>query len=110
MFNPKVKEGDRIVCIQMQGESDTVPVGTKGTVQRIVKTPFGEQIEVNWENGSTLSLLMDEDVWMLESNLNKKFLLDPPLGPKEPKKDVDNDVIKEDLKKMVLKNLKYIVE
>jgi hypothetical protein len=72
MFNPKVKEGDRIVCIQMQGESDTVPVGTKGTVQRIVKTPFGEQIEVNWENGSTLSLLMDEDVWMLESNLNKK--------------------------------------
>jgi hypothetical protein len=47
---------------------------------------------------------------MLESNLNKKFLLDPPLGPKEPKKDVDNDVIKENLKKMVLKNLKYIVE
>lgn len=72
MFNPKVKEGDRIVCIQMQGESDTVPVGTKGTVQRIVKTPFGDQIEVNWENGSTLSLLMDEDVWMLEDNLKKK--------------------------------------
>jgi len=72
MFNPNVKEGDRIVCIQMQGESDTVPVGTKGTVQRIVKTPFGDQIEVNWENGSTLSLLMDEDVWMLEDNLKKK--------------------------------------
>jgi hypothetical protein len=100
MFNPKVKEGDRIVCIQMQGESDTVPVGTKGTVQRIVKTPFGEQIEVNWENGSTLSLLMDEDVWMLESNLNKKKI----------QEDIQNDVIKEDLKKMVLKNLKYIVE
>jgi hypothetical protein len=72
MFNPKVKEGDRIVCIQMQGESDTVPVGTKGTVQRIVKTPFGDQIEVNWENGSKLSLLMDEDVWMLEDGLKKK--------------------------------------
>jgi hypothetical protein len=72
MFNPNVKEGDRIVCIQMQGESDTVPVGTKGTVQRIVKTPFGDQIEVNWENGSKLSLLMDEDVWMLEDGLKKK--------------------------------------
>jgi Domain of unknown function (DUF4314) len=72
MFNPKVKEGDRIVCIQMQGESDNVPVGTKGTVQRIVKTPFGDQIEVNWENGSKLSLLMDEDVWMLEDGLKKK--------------------------------------
>jgi hypothetical protein len=72
MFNPKVKEGDRIVCIHMQGESDNVPVGTKGTVQKIIKLPFGNHIDVKWDNGNTLSLLVDEDVWMMEDDLNKK--------------------------------------
>lgn len=72
MFNPKVKIGDRVVCIQMQDDNVNVPVGTKGTVQKISKDPWGTQIEVKWDNGSTLPLLDDVDVWMLDKDIKKK--------------------------------------
>ena len=72
MFNPKVKIGDRVVCIQMQDDNVNVPVGTKGTVQKISKDPWGTQIEVKWDNGSTLALLDDVDVWMLDKDIKKK--------------------------------------
>ena len=74
MFNPKVKIGDRVVCIQMQDENVNVPVGTKGTVQKISKDPWGTQIEVKWDNGSTLALLDDVDVWMLDKDIKKKTI------------------------------------
>ena len=74
MFNPKVKIGDRVVCIQMQDDNVSVPVGTKGTVQKISKDPWGTQIEVKWDNGSTLALLDDVDVWMLDKDIKKKTI------------------------------------
>lgn len=97
MFNPKVKIGDRVVCIQMQGDNDSVPIGTKGTVQKISKDPWGNQIEVKWDNGSTLSLLDDADVWMLEKDIRKTS------ADTEISNDLQN--IREGLKTIVLQNI-----
>jgi len=45
----------------------SVPIGTTGTVTKIQKDPtqMGDVyiISVNWDNGSTLSLLSDSDTW-----------------------------------------------
>jgi hypothetical protein len=66
-LNPKLKEGDRVVCYHMDGETG-VPPGTEGTVRRISRDPFepsGDEliIEVNWDNGSTLALVSSTDAW-----------------------------------------------
>jgi hypothetical protein len=65
-LNPKLSKGDRIMCIQMDGESG-VPMGSTGTVSKIERDPFedeGEIISVNWDNGSNLSLLSVTDNWI----------------------------------------------
>ena len=31
-LNPQLKEGDRVVCYYMEGETSNVPIGTTGTV------------------------------------------------------------------------------
>ena len=64
VYNPKVNFGDRIMVLHMDGES-SVPMGTNGTVKKIVKDPFddGEIIEVSWDNGSNLSLVSSVDSW-----------------------------------------------
>ena len=74
MFNPKVKVGDRIVSIHMDGDNPSVPIGTKGTVMGSSETPFGKNIQVDWDNGSKLDLLDDVDVWMLEKDIKKKTI------------------------------------
>ena len=66
-LNPKLKEGDKVICYHMDGETG-VPPGTKGTVTRIGRDPFepnGDEliIEVNWDNGSTLALVSVTDAW-----------------------------------------------
>ena len=76
MFNPKVKVGDRIVSIHMDGDNPSVPIGTKGTVMGSSETPFGKNIQVDWDNGSKLDLLDDVDVWMLEKDIKKKTITD----------------------------------
>lgn len=129
MFNPKVKVGDRIVSIHMDGDNSSVPIGTKGTVMGSSQTPFGKNIKVYWDNGSKLALLDDVDVWMLEKDIKKKtmtdsepisemfveneprnrvnhkFLIDTPLVAKQIKNSDDVKSIKEDLKRMVLQNI-----
>lgn len=65
-FNLPLNVGDRIMVYHMEGEL-SVPAGTTGTVKKIGRDPFepeGESIiEVNWDNGSNLSLLSSTDVW-----------------------------------------------
>jgi len=66
-LNPPVKPGDKIVCYHMDGETG-VPAGTFGIVKRVSRDPFetdndGQIIDVNWENGSKLSLLTTTDAW-----------------------------------------------
>lgn len=66
-LNPKLKEGDKVICYHMDGET-SVPAGTEGTVRRISKDPFdpkGDEmfIDVNWNNGSKLPLISSVDAW-----------------------------------------------
>jgi len=66
-LNPSVEPGDKIICYHMDGETG-VPAGTLGIVKRVSRDPFetdndGQIIDVNWENGSKLSLLTTTDAW-----------------------------------------------
>ena len=66
-LNPPVEPGDKIICYHMDGETG-VPAGTFGIVKRVSRDPFetdndGQIIDVNWENGSKLSLLTTTDAW-----------------------------------------------
>lgn len=63
-INPKLKKGDRIILYYMKDES--LSPGTKGIVTGTRKYPFsqsGIMIEVKWDNGSTLPLIPEDDIW-----------------------------------------------
>jgi len=82
MMNPKLKEGDRIICYHMEGELG-VPPGTKGTVSGVSRDPFEssdgqEIIRVNWDNGSRLSLLTATDFWKLDKEKVTESVKEPP--------------------------------
>lgn len=65
-INPKLQIGDRVRCLSMDGETSVTPM-TLGTVTRITRDPFednAEIINVDWDNGSTLSLLSVSDMWI----------------------------------------------
>lgn len=65
-LNPKLQVGDRVRCLHMDGETSVTPM-TLGTVTRIARDPFednAEIINVDWDNGSTLSLLSVTDTWI----------------------------------------------
>jgi len=62
--------GDKITLVYMKDEMGNIPLGEKGVVKRVVDDPFekGQKIiDVEWENGSTLSLLSGEDIWFTET-------------------------------------------
>ena len=68
--NPKVKAGDRIQLFHMEGETGVPPL-TKGTVKKVDLDPFEpgvDIISVNWDNGSTLSILTSEDIYKIVPN------------------------------------------
>lgn len=74
-LNPELNVGDEIVLYFMEGET-SIPMGTKGIVKRITADPFesendGKLIEVEWENGSQLSLVSTTDAWKKTSEKNK---------------------------------------
>ena len=80
--NPELKKGDRIILINMPGES--LFAGTKGIVEKIEKTPSfdgqeGYQYRIRWVDEddnviSTLSLLPNEDSWLLDPEFNQNNL------------------------------------
>ena len=66
-LNPELQPGDKIICLHMEGELG-VPPGTLGEVRKVDRDPFeedGKLIQVNWDNGSRLSLLPGEDSFIL---------------------------------------------
>ena len=69
-LNPELKKGDRVICHYMEGDSLRVPFGTSGTVMEIEKVPFGVgyQYRMKWDNGSSLTLIPETDMWILESD------------------------------------------
>lgn len=72
-LNPKLKVGDKVILLDMEGEPGMYP-GLTGRVNRIDN--FGSLIQYNveWENGSTLSLLPDSsDIWKkLDDSINEQ--------------------------------------
>ena len=59
--------GQRIELTSMENDPHPIPVGTRGTILGVNKTPYdGElQIKVNWDNGRTLMLLYPEDTFKI---------------------------------------------
>jgi hypothetical protein len=62
MINPKLKPGERVILLHMDGETSVLP-GTWGTVKRAYELFGTDQYDVEWDNGSRLSLIGDEDMW-----------------------------------------------
>ena len=119
-LNPKLKPGDRIVCYYMEGDTISVPIGTTGTVKKIVQVPFGLGIQysVNWDNGSTLDLIPDSDAWDFEDEnvlaesiekLKQTLIIDK-LNPDDFEEEIlklkDEDVTDEFLRNLDRKLLK----
>jgi hypothetical protein len=67
LLNPELNVGDRVVVMDMSGESGIKP-GLGGTVKRITNVFGNAQYEMSWDNGSTLQLLSDVDKWMKEED------------------------------------------
>lgn len=76
-INPKLKEGDRIILVHMDGES--LGTGIKGKVTKVEQTPkftsndIGFQYAVEWYDEddnviSRLSLIPESDAWILDSD------------------------------------------
>jgi hypothetical protein len=98
-INPKLKEGDRIVLVHMDGES--LGTGIKGKVTKIEQTPkfsssdLGFQYAVEWYDYddkviSRLSLIPESDAWILDSDYDIE-----PLQEIINIKDVDDEFERE---------------
>ena len=73
-INPKLKVGDRVVLISMEDPYSPVTAGNKGTVIGVGHDPWSTEplYYVKWDNGRTLNLIGDEDIWMKDdSNVNE---------------------------------------
>jgi hypothetical protein len=69
-MNPELEVGDRIVLLEMTGED--LIAGTKGTVTRKGFVIDQIQYGVDWDNGSKLALLGNEDKYMLLKDLEDR--------------------------------------
>ena len=69
-MNPELEVGDRIVLLSMPGED--LIAGTKGTVTRKGFVIDQIQYTMDWDNGSKLTLLANEDKYMLLKDLEDR--------------------------------------
>jgi len=69
-MNPELEVGDRIVLLAMSGED--LIAGIKGTVTRKSFVIDQIQYSMDWDNGSKLALLANEDKYMLLKDLEDK--------------------------------------
>ncbi|MFP1155382.1 DUF4314 domain-containing protein [Mycobacterium sherrisii] len=59
-----VQPGDRVqITGVMPSDPDPLPVGTTGTVMRVLDS--AKQADVEWDNGRTLLLLLDVDPFVV---------------------------------------------
>lgn len=106
MLNPKLKQGDRVVILQMNDDHG-IPSGTAGTVSRVLEI-FGEdQYYVDWDNGSKLAIISSVDAWTKEEDFSKRRKknikesnLDKMLQHKEIFKDFDVKFLVDYMKKL----------
>jgi hypothetical protein len=67
-YNPKLKVGDRIFIIYMDDPYTPVSFGEAGTVVKVLNVMNVTGYDINWDNGSKLSIWGDVDIWDMESN------------------------------------------
>jgi hypothetical protein len=100
-MNPELKIGDRVVLLYMENES-SVLMGEKGTVIHKSNVFGDDQYNIEWDNGSKLSLLDCCDKWDTVENFEKRIL------NKIKKKDIiEND--ESDFNKKMLANIDVFV-
>lgn len=110
-LNPKLEPGDRIVVLHMEDPYSAVRMGTKGTVLKIVKVPFGMgyQYNVKWDDGSTLDLLPETDSWVLATDIkSNKKLTNEEFGNELKTLSKHKDIIKNMNYRPVLDYLKLV--
>lgn len=58
-YNEPLEEHDRVELVEMPNDPNPVPVGTRGTVVHVSKTPWEKCYHVEWfdANGKTISVL-----------------------------------------------------
>jgi len=68
-INPILEVGDRVTIIVMSDPYSPITVGTKGTVVGKGGDPWSKEplYYVEWDNGRTLNLVGDEDVWIKDN-------------------------------------------
>lgn len=96
MINPKLKPGERVILLHMDGETSVLP-GTWGTVIRAYELFGSDQYDVNWDNGSTLSLISGDDMW--DNKERKK---------KNIKEDTSNDFFMKNIEVFKYFNMKFL--
>ena len=96
MINPKLKPGERVILLHMDGETSVLP-GTWGTVIKAYELFGTDQYDVKWDNGSTLSLIGDEDMW--DNKERKK---------KTIKEDIGNDFFMKNIDVFKYFNMKFL--
>ena len=70
-MNEKLKVGDRVCLLYMRGEL-SVQSGDCGVVTKINNVLGDVGYDVNWDNGSKLSLWGDSDAWKLDKKQIKE--------------------------------------
>ena len=105
-INPILEVGDRVTIIVMSDPYSPVTVGTKGTVVGKGGDPWSKEplYYVEWDNGKTLNIVGDEDVWVkdgesvikeqLEATSNSLSKIMSTIGPIPKTKMSSSDVIK----------------
>ena len=61
--NQVLSVDDKVRLLYMD-DPTAIPPNSEGVVVGIQKTPWGEQYVVKWENGRTLDIMGDADVWI----------------------------------------------
>ena len=88
--------GDKIILLRMNDKFSRIPMGTIGTIKRLVRDPFEDGhhiVDVEWEGeSSNLNLLTSEDLWMKVDSEKMNESMEELKG-----KLVDNDIDVEQL-------------
>ena len=64
--------GDRIRLLAMTDDPDPIPLGTIGTVISVRQLGSWSQVDVKWDNGRTLMLVVPPDQFEVISGEAKK--------------------------------------
>jgi hypothetical protein len=71
-LNPELSEGDRIVLLRMGNDPNPVSPLSRGTVIRISEVFGGLIYNIKWDDGSSLSVIPEEDTWVFEEDYESR--------------------------------------